>query len=123
MTIHLTIKEVSKKYGISTDTLRYYERIGLLPRIKRTESGIRNFDEEACEWIAFIKCMRDCGVQIAPLTQYVALSFVEGTELERLNILKEQRTRPHTQRDELDATIERLNKKIQHYEDVLNAQR
>ena len=63
------------------------------------------------------------GVQIAPLTQYVALSFVEGTELERLNILKEQRTRLHTQRDELDATIERLNKKIQHYEDVLNAQR
>ena len=94
-----------------------------MPRIKRTESGIRNFDEEACEWIAFIKCMRDCGVQIASLTQYVALSFVEGTELERLNILKEQRTRLHTQRDELDATIERLNKKIQHYEDVLNAQR
>ena len=89
----MTIKEVSKKYGISTDTLRYYERIGLFPRIKRPESGIRNFDEEACEWIAFIKCMRDCGVQIAPLTQYVALSFVEGTELERLNILKEQRTR------------------------------
>ena len=111
----MTIKEVSKKYGISTDTLRYYERIGLFPRI--------NFDEEACEWIAFIKCMRDCGVQIAPLTQYVALSFVEGTELEQLNILKEQRTRLHTQRDELDATIERLNKKIQHYEDVLNAQR
>ena len=112
----MTIKEVSKKYGISTDALRYYERIGLFPHIKRTESGIRNFDEEACEWIAFIKCMRDCGVQIASLTQYVALSFVEGTELE-------QRTRLHTQRDELDATIERLNKKMQHYEDVLNAQR
>jgi len=118
----MTIKEVSKKYGISTDTLRYYERIGLFPRIKRTESGIRNFDEEACEWIAFIKRMRDCGVQIAPLTQYVALSFVEGTELERLNILKEQRARLHKQRDDLDATIERLNKKIQNYENVLNAQ-
>ena len=115
----MTIKEVSKKYGISTDTLRYYERIGLFPRIKRTESGIRNFDEEACEWIAFIKCMRDCGVQIAPLTQYVALSFEAGTERQRLDILKEQHARLIRQRDELDATLARLDKKIQNYETVL----
>ena len=118
----MTIKEVSKKYGISTDTLRYYEQICLFPRTKRTASGIRNFDEEACEWIVFIKCMRDCGIQIAPLTQYVALSFEKGTERQRLDILKEQRARLVRQRDELDATLERLNKKVQHYEDVLNAQ-
>lgn len=115
----MTIKEVSKKYGISTDTLRYYEWIGLFPRVKRTAGGIRDFDEEACEWIVFIKCMRDCGVQIAPLTRYVALALESGTEKARLDILKEQHARLTRQRADLDATLARLNKKIRHYENVL----
>lgn len=118
----MTIKEVSKKYGISTDTLRYCERVGLLPRVRRTASGIRDFDEEACEWVEFIKYMRDCGVQIAPLTEYVALYFEEGTEQKRLDILREQRERLFRQRDDLEATIARLNEKIVHYESVLDAQ-
>ena len=118
----MTIKEVSKKYGISTDTLRYYERVGLFPRVRRTESGIRDFDEEACDWVEFIKCMRDCGVQIAPLTEYVALFFEDGTERQRLDILREQRERLFRQRDDLEATIKRLNEKIEHYESVLDAQ-
>ena len=116
----MTIKEVSKKYGISTDTLRYYERIGLFPRVKRTSSGIRDFDEEACDWVEFIKCMRDCGVQIAPLTEYVALYFEDDTERERLDILKEQRARLLRQRDDLDGTIKRLDAKITYYEGVVD---
>ena len=44
----MTISEVSKKYDISTDTLRYYERIGLLPPVPRTKSGLR----EMCYYIA-----------------------------------------------------------------------
>ena len=60
----MTIAEVSEKYDISSDTIRYYERIGLIPKIKRNKSGIRNFDEEDCRWIEFIKCMRGAGIPI-----------------------------------------------------------
>ena len=60
----MTIAEVSKKYDISQDTLRYYERIGLIPPVPRTKSGIRNYDEASCGWVELMKCMRKAGVQI-----------------------------------------------------------
>lgn len=54
----MNIAEVSKKYDLTQDTLRYYERVGLLPRVNRTSSGIRDYSEEDCHWVEFIKCMR-----------------------------------------------------------------
>ena len=59
----MTIKEVSQKYDLSPDTIRYYERIGLIPPVPRKPNGIRDFDQESCNWIEFIKCMRSAGVQ------------------------------------------------------------
>ena len=73
----MTIKEVSKKYGISTDTLRYYERVGLFPRVKRTASGICDLDEEACDWVEFIKYMRDCGI-LCDIVRIVARNTVRA---------------------------------------------
>ena len=69
----MTIAEVSKKYEISADTLRYYERIGLIPPVSRSKSGIRDYDENACSWVELMKCMRSAGVQIEALIEYVAL--------------------------------------------------
>lgn len=88
----MTIAEVSKNYEISADTLRYYERIGLLPPVPRTKSGIRDYDEDSLKWIQLMKCMRKAGVQIEALVEYVAL-FEQGTETvnARKNILVEQR--------------------------------
>ena len=63
----MTIAEVSKKYDISADTLRYYERIGLIPPVPRKKSGIRDYDEDSCGWIGLMKCMRAAGVQIEAL--------------------------------------------------------
>ena len=54
----MRIAEVSKEYGISADTLRYYERIGLLPRVHRNENGVRDYDEQGCARIKFVKCMQ-----------------------------------------------------------------
>ena len=54
----MTIKEVSQKYALTPDTIRYYERIGLIPPVPRKPNGIRDFDQESCNWIEFIKCMR-----------------------------------------------------------------
>lgn len=74
----MTISEVSKKYNLTQDTIRYYERIGLIPRVPRTKSGIRDFDDESCRWIEFIKCMRSSGMAIDVLIEYVRL-YKEGS--------------------------------------------
>ena len=88
----MTIKEVSEQYDISADTLRYYERIGLIPPVPRTQSGIRDYDEASCRWVNLMKCFRKAGVQIEALIEYVAL-FREGdhTEAARKAILVEER--------------------------------
>ncbi len=75
----MTIAQVSQKYGISADTLRYYERIGLLPPVGRTKSGIRDYTEEDCNWVNFIKCMRSAGLPVETLIEYVGL-FGQGDE-------------------------------------------
>lgn len=73
----MTIAEVSRQFDITPDTLRYYERIGLIPPVPRTKSGIRDYDQTSCSWIEFIKCMRAAGLQIEALIEYVAL-FQQG---------------------------------------------
>ena len=69
----MTIAEVSKKVNLSADTLRYYERIGLIPEVNRTESGIRNYTEEDLGWIEFSKCMRNAGMSIEALIEYIKI--------------------------------------------------
>lgn len=112
----MTIGEVSEKYEMTADTLRYYERIGLIPPVPRRKNGIRDYDEAACKWVSFIKCMRSAGVQIEALIEYVAL-LQANTGLERRKeILIEQRTRLQKQEEHLRSTIERLDYKIANYE-------
>ena len=53
----MTIAEVSKKYDITADTLRYYERIGLIPAVPRKPNGIRDYDQASCQWVELMKCM------------------------------------------------------------------
>ena len=115
----MTIKEVSEKYDLSADTIRYYERIGLIPHVPRKENGIRDFDEAACGWVEFSKCMRNAGVQVEALIEYVDLFFKEGTEEARKDILVEQRARLQEQYEQLKATMDRLDYKIAHYEEIM----
>jgi len=116
----MTIAEVSKNYEISADTLRYYERIGLLPPVPRTKSGIRDYDEDSLKWIQLMKCMRKAGVQIEALVEYVAL-FEQGKETvnARKNILVEQRAQLMERMKELQESLDLLDSKIEHYEHVL----
>ena len=112
----MTIGEVSEKYEITTDTLRYYERIGLIPPVPRRKNGIRDYDETACGWVSFVKCMRAAGVQIEALIEYIALMQANTGLERRKNILIEQRTRLQKQAEHLRTTIERLDYKIANYE-------
>ena len=116
----MTIAEVSKKYDISADTLRYYERIGLLPPVPRNKSGIRDYDEASCGWIELMKCMRAAGVQIEALIEYEAL-FQQGdsTINARKEILMEQRDQLMERMADMQQSLDRLNHKIERYEQVL----
>lgn len=112
----MTISEVSKKYDISTDTLRYYERIGLLPPVPRTKSGLRDYDENSCKSVEFIKCMRNAGLPIEALIEYMTL-YREGdsTAQARMAILVEQREALLGRIEEMQNTLARLDRKIEMY--------
>lgn len=120
----MLIAEVCKKYDLTADTIRYYERIGLMPTIPRTENGIRNFDEESCKWIEFIKCMRNAGMEIEILLEYVDL-FKKGksTVQARKKLLEEQRERLIEKQKNINATIERLDYKLELYDEIIEGKR
>ena len=120
----MTIAEVSKKYDLTPDTLRYYERIGLISNVPRNKSGIRNYDEKSCKRIEFIKCMRNSGVEIEILIEYMNL-LEEGstTAMARKNLLEEQREKLLEKQKNIKATIDRLNYKIEIYNDIVSGKR
>lgn len=113
----MTITEVSRKFDISADTLRYYERIGLIPNVPRSKSGIRDYDEPSCGWIELMKCMRAAGVQIEALIQYVALYQQGDSTLEaRRELLAEQREHLSRRIEDMQKSLDRLNYKIELYD-------
>ena len=116
----MTIAEVSKQYNISADTLRYYERIGLIPPVNRNKNGIRDYTDEDCKWVDFIKCMRSAGLPIEVLIEYVTL-FRQGnsTIAARKEILIEQRDILEEKINFMTATLERLNYKIDNYDTII----
>jgi DNA-binding transcriptional MerR regulator len=113
----MLIAEVSKRYDITEDTLRYYERVGLIPSVPRTPGGIRNYTDIDCGWVEFIKCMRGAGMPVDVLVKYVSL-FQEGdaTAKARKAILIEQRDKLIERIKDLQNTLERLDFKIEGYE-------
>lgn len=113
----MTIAEISKKYDMTADTLRYYERIGLLPPVPRTKSGVRNYDEESCRWVELMKCMRSAGVQIEALIEYVGLVQQGDETIEaRKALLEEQRRQLEARMADMQESLNRLNEKIHRYE-------
>ncbi len=112
----MTIKEVSEKFDLTQDTLRYYERIGMIPKVTRTSSGIRDYQENDLAWVELAKCMRAAGLAVEGLIEYVKL-YQEGdsTIQTRLSLLKEQRESLIEQRRKVDVSIARLDQKIEGY--------
>lgn len=120
----MTIAEVSKKYDMTADTLRYYERIGLIPPVPRTQGGIRNYDAESCRWIELMKCMRSAGVQIEALIEYAALFRQgDGTVERRREILVEQKAQLLARMAEMQRSLDKLTYKIENYDKILKEKR
>lgn len=114
----MTIYEVAKKYDLTPDTLRYYERVGLLPNVSRTSGGIRDYSEEDCRCVEYIKCMRSAGVSVETLIEYVSL-FNEGAETiqARKKLLLEQREQIVARINEMNDVLARLDWKLDGYEE------
>lgn len=113
----MTIKEVSEKYDISADTLRYYERIGMIPEVTRNANGIRNYQKSDLGWVELAICMRSAGLPVEALIEYVKL-FQKGdsTFAARLQLLQEQREKLEEQKAQLQAAMDKLDYKISRYE-------
>jgi MerR family transcriptional regulator, aldehyde-responsive regulator len=113
----MKIAEVSEQYGIPTDTLRYYERIGLIPPVNRTQSGIRDYSELDIKRVEFIKCMRSAGLPIEALIEYMKLvQQGDKTSEARKEILIEQREQLASRMKEMQRTLALLDHKIEVYE-------
>jgi DNA-binding transcriptional MerR regulator len=116
----MKIMEVSQQYGISSDTLRYYERIGLIPPVNRNGSGIRNYNELDLRRVEFIKCMRSAGLPVEVLIEYVALVQQGDKTIEaRKEILIEQRELLIARMQEMQKTLDILNHKVEVYENAV----
>jgi MerR family transcriptional regulator, aldehyde-responsive regulator len=116
----MKIAEVSEHYGLSSDTLRYYERIGLIPPVTRTDSGIRDYGELDIRRVEFVKCMRSAGLPIEVLVEYVALVQQGDQTIEaRKEILKEQRKQLVARMAEMQKTLDILDHKIEVYENAV----
>ncbi len=113
----MKIAEVSERYEISVDTLRYYERVGLIPPVNRNESGIRDYNELDLRRVEFIKCMRSAGLPVEVLIEYVALVQRGDRTIEaRKEILKEQRELLAARMQGMQKTLDILDYKIEVYE-------
>ncbi|MBR4635464.1 MAG: MerR family transcriptional regulator [Clostridia bacterium] len=116
----MTVKDVCEEFGITADTLRYYERVGAIPKVARTKGGIREYDAEAIGWVRNAVCLRKAGVSVEAIAEYVRL-FEMGDETlkDRLELLIGERNGLKTQLDELTAAVELLDWKISRYQEAV----
>lgn len=116
----MTIKEVSERYGISQDTLRYYERSGMIPAVGRTAGGIRDYGEEDLGWVELALCMRSAGLPVEAMARYVELCLQgDATIPDRLRLLMDQRRTLIEQEEQIRVMLKRLDYKIFRYEEAV----
>lgn len=109
---------MSGQYGISQDTLRYYERVGMIPRVTRSASGHRDYQPEDLAWVELAKCLRGAGLTVEAIVDYVRL-YQQGGETipARLELLRRQREALLEQRQQIEAALARLEQKIQWHQE------
>ena len=120
MTTTRTIQRAAAETGLSADTLRYYERIGILPGIGRSRSGHRQFSDDDMGWIKLVQCLRSTGMPMEDLHTYAELMQQgDETAAERLRLLENHRRRIKDDLNELSIALELVERKISGYEEVL----
>lgn len=119
----LTVKDVAKKFNISEHAVRYYSDENLIPNLKRDKNNNRIFDEETLNWIQGIICLRNCGMSIKSIKEYVNLCLIgDSTVKERKNIILEQKKLIDEEIKKLNQSTIFLNHKLEIYDKVLSNQ-
>jgi len=112
-----TIQEAALEMDVSAHTLRYYEKIGLLPSIQRGENGRRNYTEEDLGWVYWLKLLRESGMSIRAMKRYVEVTRAgDHTIDERCAILEEHRNHLRVQIEKLQGYLEKLEQKVAFYQ-------
>ncbi len=116
----MTIKEVCDKYGLTADTLRYYEKSGVIPRVARSCGGIRCYSDEDIAWIEYAVCMRSAGMPVDRLAEYVRLTRQgDSTLAERRDMLLQTRDEITEKLNCYQKALDKLNYKIARYDEAL----
>ena len=119
----LTITEVSERTGLSPDTLRYYEKAGLIEPVGRTSGNHRSYSADDLDWLAFLLRLRETGMSIADMQHFAELRTAgPPTIAERLSILREHHRSLQDRIRGLRRSSKALHDKINHYEQLLTKQ-
>lgn len=119
MTVY-TPAEVVEETGFTLDTLRYYEKIGLLERVERNAAGQRRFTEQDLGWLGMLRCLRDTGMPIAQMLRFAELTRAgDHTIPDRIKLLEDHDRRVESQIDNLLERKRYIRNKISYYRSVL----
>ncbi|MDI2090434.1 MerR family transcriptional regulator [Commensalibacter oyaizuii] len=114
-----TIQKVAQKMHMNPHTVRYYAKEGLFPFIHRNVNGVRQFQEKDLEWISLIHCLKNSGMRIKEIKQFIQW-IIQGDDTvdQRLNLFKEQEKKVKQQIAELQQTLKTIQYKKKYYEDL-----
>lgn len=118
----LNIQEMSKLIGLSTHTLRYYEKMGMLKGVARNDQGYRCYSEVDLLWIQFLICLREMDMPISEMMHYSNLrSQGDSTVYERRVMLEAHQDKVVQQMDKLNENLGKIGAKIEHYKGLEKA--
>ncbi|CAI3931019.1 MerR family transcriptional regulator [Commensalibacter papalotli (ex Botero et al. 2024)] len=114
-----TIHNVAKKMNMNPHTVRYYAKEGLFPFVQRNSNGIRQFQECDLEWLSLIHCLKNSGMTLKEIKQFIQwINEGDSTVEQRLNLFKKQQQKVEHQLQELQKTLETIKYKRKFYEDM-----
>lgn len=112
-----SIGEVSDILGVAPSTLRYYDKEGMLPFIKRTSGGVREFREEDLEWLRIIECLKKTNMSIKEIKQFIDWCMEGDSTIDkRLDLINRRRDLVLKQIESLNETLKTLDYKKWYYE-------
>lgn len=117
-----TIQDVSKKTGLSAHTLRYYEKEGLITGVERSQGGFRQYTDEDLEELGLICCLKNTGMSLQEIAQFVELTHQgEHTLKERVELLREHRENVIQRMAEMQKYLDKVTWKLNFFSEKLRA--
>ena len=115
-----TIGKVAEMMGLTTHTLRFYDKEGLLPNVSKTKSGVRQFTDADINWLMMLECLKSTGLQLKEIKHYINLLKKGNSSLvERAEMFKKQKIKCQQEINLLKQTMKKLDFKIHYYEEAL----